>query len=163
MPPVCTVCRHPERDAIDAALVNAVGTFRDIAGRFGVSKTAVHRHGADHLPAHLAKAAEAADYAASDSLLDRLRGLNRETADVLKAAKSAANHDLRLKAIARAEKQLELEARLLGELQEGATINVVLSPEWAMVRALLLDSLRPYPDAAVAVSGRLHALEAGNG
>lgn len=157
MPRVCTVCSHPERDAVDAALVSAAGTIRGIADTYGVSRQAAYRHTADHLPAHLARAREAADYAASDSLLDRLRGLNRETADVLRAAKTAANHDLRLRAIARAEKQLELEARLLGELQDGHTVNLAVLPEWASLRALLMATLAPYPEARAAVASRLTA------
>lgn len=115
----------------------------------------MQRHAADHIPTRLSEAKEAADYAASDSLLDRLRTLNRETADVLRAAKTEANHGLRLKAIARAEKQLELEARMLGELQDGHTINVAILPEWASLRALLLSALAPYPDARAALAETL--------
>lgn len=160
MPRPCTVCAHPDRDAIDRALV-AGEPNRRIAARRAVSEQAVRRHKDDHLPAHLARAHAADAEADADDLLARLRSLNRETADVLREAKGAKDHELRLKAIARAEKQIELEGRLLGELRDGATVNVLVAPEWVAARAALLDALRPYPEARVAVAEALAALGGG--
>jgi hypothetical protein len=70
-------------------------------------------------------------------------------------ADDTKNNDVALKAIARAEKQLELEGRLLGELNEGSTVNVVLTPEWSAIRAAILKALEPYPAARFAVAGAL--------
>src|SRR5258708_36325406 len=61
MPRTCLACRHDARAAIDAALVTAAASLRDIAGQYGLSKSALARHAADHLPAHLAHAADAAE------------------------------------------------------------------------------------------------------
>jgi hypothetical protein len=76
---------------------------------------------------------------------------------VLKAARDAEDHELRLKAITRAEKQIELEGRLLGELRDGAKVNIVITPEWLGVQAVLLDALRPFPEARIAASVALAA------
>lgn len=154
----CTVCAHASRAEIDTALVAGDASYRDVSGRFGLSVSALHRHAGEHLPARMVKASEAAEVVQADSLLDRLRQLNRETAEVLKAAKEAGQHELTLKAIQRAERQLELEARLLGELREGQTVNVLLSPEWLSVRTALMIVLRQHPEAAVAVAASLKAL-----
>ena len=59
-----------------------------------------------------------------EALLERLRAINRETTGILQAARESQNHGIALHAIARAEKQLELEARLLGELNESAKVAV---------------------------------------
>jgi hypothetical protein len=157
---VCTVCTHPQREAIDRALIGGE-RYRDIARRENISKDALYRHKSEHLPVHLTRAADVEEEATATGLLARLRALNAETADVLKEARKSADHDLRLKAIARAEKQIELEGRLLGELQGGATVNVVVAPEWLAIRGALLAALRPYPEAAVQVSATLVALEEG--
>jgi hypothetical protein len=45
----CTVCRHPDRNDIDAAL-RAGTPYRDIARRFQLSKDAISRHRGNHLP-----------------------------------------------------------------------------------------------------------------
>jgi hypothetical protein len=60
----CTICSHPERTEIDKALVSAEEPLRTIADRWTVSKTALIRHKAEHLPLRLAASkatAEAAD------------------------------------------------------------------------------------------------------
>lgn len=147
----CTVCGHADRAAIDAALV-AGEANRRIAARFGLAETSVRRHRADHLPIALVRGQAAAAAAAADDLLGRLRALNRETADVLAAAKRAADHELRLKAIARAEKQIELEGRMLGELADGQTVNVLVLPEWLALRGAVLAALAPFPEARAAVA-----------
>jgi len=153
MPRPCSVCVHPEREAINESLV-AGQALRNIAERFGsVSVTALHRHRRDHLPETMVRAAEAAEVIEAGSLLDRLKTLNTETAAILREARTASpkNNDLALRAIARAEKQLELEARLLGELNEGAVVNVVASPEWVTMRTKIIRALEPFGDAKRAV------------
>ena len=154
MPRHCTICEHPERRKIDEALL-ASETFRKIAGRFETSITALHRHKQSHIPSALAKARDAKEIVRGDSLLDRLRQLNAETQDVLHAAKSEHNHELRLRAISRAEKQLELEGKLLGELNENppAQINV------AMLAPMLLQALGSFPEARLAVARKLQEID----
>jgi len=63
------------------------------------------------------------------TLLDRLRTLNWETLAVLAQAKRARDGDLRLRALARLERQIELEGSMLGQLQQqgiatGVQVNV---------------------------------------
>jgi hypothetical protein len=49
MPRSCTICRHPHRTAMEQVLSEAI-PLRTIADRWSVSKTALIRHKADHLP-----------------------------------------------------------------------------------------------------------------
>ena len=60
VPRTCSICTHPERSAIDKALV-AGEPFRNIAQRSGTSSGALHRHKAEHLPRLLARAQRAED------------------------------------------------------------------------------------------------------
>jgi hypothetical protein len=148
MPRVCTACSHPERGEIDAALVEGE-TLRDIARQYRVGKDVVARHKEAHLPGHLVKAHEVAEIADADTLLSRLRDLNRETSAILKEArtKGSKDNDLALKAIARVEKQIELEARLLDILNDRPIVNILVSQEWLQLRTVLVSALEPYPDA----------------
>lgn len=124
MPRVCTICSHPKREEIDRTLL-AEEPLRDMAGRWSVSKSALSRH-SEHLPAHLAKAKEAAEVMQADSLLDRLLSLNAETMAILKKARTGRvkDNELVLSVILRAEKQLELQGKLLGELNDTPTVNI---------------------------------------
>jgi transposase-like protein len=154
MPRICTICAGAQREEINTALVSHE-SIRAISRRFGVSASALQRHRASHLPATLVKAAAVADVMEAGNLLERLKALNRETAAVLREARDgdSKNNDLALKAIARVEKQIELEGRLLGELHEGSTVNVILTPEWQALRAAIMAALEPYPTARLAVAG----------
>src|SRR5262249_45433479 len=51
MPQTCSICRHPERDDIEAEL-RACTPYRDIARRHNVSKDALSRHRANHMSRH---------------------------------------------------------------------------------------------------------------
>jgi hypothetical protein len=44
----CTICVHAQREAINQALAEG-HSFRDIAGSYAVSKTALHRHWHAHV------------------------------------------------------------------------------------------------------------------
>jgi len=74
--------------------------------------------------------------------------------------KYADPRELALKVAAQLKGQTELLAKLMGDLQQEGTVNLVVSPEWVMVRAELLGALTPYPEARLAVAGRLAALKA---
>jgi transposase len=120
MPRTCSICNHNRRADIEAAIL-AGDSYRSIAKRFGAGDSAILRHKNDgHVAQKLFQAREASAQAESDGLFERLRELNRETAATLRAAKEAKNLHLVLMAIARAEKQIELEGKLLGELGDGA-------------------------------------------
>ncbi len=82
----CSVCRHPERAAIDAALV-AGEPYRRVASRFETSEASIRRH-KGHLSQHLARAHEAKEVAQADSLLDQLKALPRK---LLKRHRSVLN------------------------------------------------------------------------
>lgn len=160
--PRCTVCGHPDREAVEAALVAQRG-LRDIAGQFRLSKSALERHKANHLPATLVKAQHAEVVADADSLLSQVRDLQRKALAILAKAEAAGELRTALQAIGQARGNLELLAKLLGELDDRPQVNVLLAPEWQAVRSALLAALGPFPEARAAVAARLLELEAGNG
>src|SRR3712207_388467 len=158
MPRRCTVCDHPERHSVDETLVNRA-PYRSVAKRFGLSESAVYRHKAEHLPAHLLKAREVEEVAQADDLLDQVRNLQTRVLDILERAEKAGDLRTALAAISQARGNLELLGKLAGELDERPVMNVLVSTEWATIRMALMDALSPYPEARSAVSGQLLELE----
>jgi len=134
MAQICTICIHEHREVIDKALL-AQEPLRNIAKRTGTSASALFRHRRDHVAESLAKSKQASDEVEAGNLFDRLKALNRETAAILAEARASRNHTVALQAIARAEKQIELEARLLSELNDAGMdcrpIQIVLTPDEA--------------------------------
>ena len=159
MPRVCTVCSHPERPAIDRALVQGAA-YSGIARRFGLSDDAVIRHKTDHLPVLLRRAYDAEETARADDLLGELRDLQATTLGILRKAERAGKLGTAVMAIGQARRNLELLAKLIGQLDTRPTVNLLIAPEWLTVRATLLSALAPYPEARTAVAGQLAELEA---
>jgi len=158
MPRSCTVCEHPDRGAIDEALVGGASNL-SVSSLFGVSESAVRRHKANHLPAKLvmARAAEEAaeevaeEVAEADDLLGQVQDLQARTLAILEAAEGSNQHRTALSAIREARSNLELLAKLLGELDERPVVNLNVSPEWLELRAVIVGALEPHPEARGAV------------
>ncbi len=155
MPRPCSICTHPEREEINRALVEAV-PFRKISERFGTSVTALHRHKTDHLPGKLVKAREALEIAEAEGLLGQVRDIHARTLAILEAVESTGEHRTALAAIREARSNLELLAKLIGELDESPTINILIAPH---VQRVIVQALEAYPSARRAVAEALAALE----
>lgn len=147
MPQVCTVCAHPRRMDIEKAHVEGQAA-RAIARRLGISRNALFRHvRANHVLARIAKVVERKQVAEGSELLERLLDLNRQTMEILSKARRGGKSDLALKAISRAEAQLELQARLVGELKDRQVniVNLMIDPETAERMATLYLRRRAAP------------------
>ncbi len=146
MPRTCTVCTHSERADIDQALLGGQ-PLRDIAGRFGTSRSALLRHKKADIPATLAKAKQEEEVRA-ETLYDRLKAINRETAEILAEARESGSLGIALAAINRVERQLELEARLLGQLDNatkvavGINVNPLEDPRFAYLDRMTNEQLK---------------------
>ena len=157
MPRSCTVCVHPKREEINRALVGGASN-RSVASLNDVSEAAVRRHKANHLPAKLVMAQAAEEVAQADDLLGQMRDLHARTLAVLEAAETTNQHRTALSAIREARSNLELLAKLLGELDERPQVNVLISPT---VQTAIIAALEPYPEARLAVADALEGLEDG--
>jgi len=163
VPRTCTICTHPDRAEIDRSLV-AGEPFRSIALRKNVSHMALQRHKKEHLVARMRKASERradADLRTAIDVVAQLRAINSAALTILSTARASGDGDLALKAIDRIQKQIELQAKLIGDLQQEGTVNLSLSPEWLEIRAVIVSALAPHPAAAQAVAASLQTVEWG--
>lgn len=159
MPRVCTVCAHPDRRKIDAALASETSSNRRIATQYGLSEASVRRHRSEHLPIRLVKAAEQEDVRNAIDVYGQLKDINVAVRNVLTQAQRDGDGELALKASDRILKQLELQGRLIGELQDGDTINVIVSPQWVALRTVIIAALENHPDARLSVATAIKTVE----
>ncbi len=97
----CSVCVHPAVAEINRAIVSGT-PIRDVAGRFGLSRSAIARHSADHMQEVLAAAAEArviADIALGADLSAHIRDLQQAAVDVLNGARRRGDDVMVLAAV----------------------------------------------------------------
>jgi transposase-like protein len=150
MPRTCTICSHEDRREIDRALVERM-PYRRIAPRYGVSDRSLRRHARDHLPELLAKAYEAEQSAEADRLLTDMRRLQAKTLLILQRAEEADDLRTALAAVREARNNIALLAEMRGQLDRRPVVNVLVSPEWLELRALIVGALAPHPEAKAAV------------
>ena len=186
MPKPCSICHHPEREAIEKALLDTEAGHRKVAKRFGVSASALFRHRQNHLPKVIARGLaakpipvhreQAHDPATDEHAVviaqhhqeveaekdrhaidatQQLRAINAACLEVLRQAREEKKHSILLRAVDRIARQIELQAKLLGQIQEGTTVNVAVLPEWHGIRQTVLEALEPYPEARMAVARAL--------
>jgi hypothetical protein len=115
----------------------------------------VRRHRKSHLPAELIQAQEAQAVAQADDLLAQVVSLKDKALKILGQAETEGDLRTALAAIRETRSTLELLARLLGELREQTTVNVLVSPEWVQLRTTILTALEPFPEARLHVAGVL--------
>ncbi len=156
----CTVCTHPHREQIDRALLSGEANT-SLSSVFAVSEQALRRHKSSHLPAKLVMAQAAEEVAQADTLLEQVRDLQRRALEILDKAEEAGELRTALGAIREARGNLELLAKLLGELDERPVVNLSVSPEWLELRAVIVAALEPYSEARGAVLRALEGSENG--
>jgi hypothetical protein len=153
---------HEQRPAIDHALVDGRSAHA-LAARYQLSHDAVSRHKATHMPEHLVKAREAEEVGHALDIVQQLKLINEHSVAILTEARQAGNPLVALKAVERIHKQVELQARLLGELNERPQVNVLVASEWLAIRSTLLRVLQPNPEARAAVAEHLLHLDGADG
>ena len=152
----CTICTHPEKASINEALINHVSP-RLISESFGITKSSLDRHRVAHLPVALVDAVQAVEIVQAGNLLDQVVTLQKKTLHILAIAEDAGDLRTAIMAIAQARGNLELLARLSGELQvQQNTVNVMVAdPSWLKLRSGILQALEPWPAARLAVAGAI--------
>jgi hypothetical protein len=167
----CQVCVSKHRHQIEVGIVNRVPS-RVLSARFGCSRDGIVRHAKLHVsPAQ--KAAMLAHKKPSEIDLDQLRisegegllsALVTQRARLQVHAETAAEFGDVRGAVA-AENAIVSNLKLVGQLlgqfapRETRTTTLLVSADYLRVRAALLDALRPFPEAARAVSAALARME----
>src|SRR5579884_2427299 len=134
----CTVCSHPQRTEIEKLRLGGVRSGL-VAAQFGVSKKALQRH-VPHIQRRLELEEKAQAATQPATLLDTLE------------ARRGRPHHI-LAAIREVRANFELLARMVGELQDKAAVqvNILKMPETVTLVTRLRDALTPYPEAKNAV------------
>ena len=157
MSQTCSICSHNRRKQIEAACASGVSNRR-IATQFSTSEAAVRRHKKNCIRPILQEVKAQQDEETAVTALSEMEWMREQIRTIYTYAWGDERQvpDLALKSLAEMRRQVELRAKLEGELDEHS-ITITAIPEWRELRALLLDALRQHPQAKLAV---IRALEA---
>lgn len=159
----CLTCRHPARDAIEAAWVLRRDTQARIAGKHGLNRDAVQRHMEAHVSEERRREivvnarleqADLIDQEINDEQIEVSSGLTRIVREITLILERAKGEDdaLALTALRDMRGTLMDLAKVYGQLQERTTLSVTINeaPEWLRLRAILADVFRQHPEAGKA-------------
>jgi hypothetical protein len=172
-PGSCTVCRHDQRIEIELAVVARV-PMPILAKQYGVSLYSLRRHAANHLGAtqraalalNLAPSAVDLEQLAkseSESLLGNLLSQRARLVSYANACVEAKDFKGAAACEGRITDCLALGAKLLGSIVSRTEVthrSLLLQPDYLRLRAILVETLQPYPEVAAKVAAALHQLEA---
>ena len=162
MPRLCTICESEHRREVDASLVRGE-SMRKIAARYDMNRESVRRHRHEHLPALLALAYAAEQVAEANRLLSRVQAMTERMEDWLERAERSHNYAEVRRFAGEWRHQIELLAKLAGQLQQEGTVNITISAEWIELKAVLVEALRPHPQALGDVLSAIRRKELNNG
>lgn len=118
MPRRCLVCDHPEKEAIDQALLLGKLPITAIAATYQLPRKSIARHRDKHLPETLALAEQANRVAQADDLLGQVQGLRLEAHAIKDSALKDGEYRTALYGIRELLRIVELLARLKVTLLE---------------------------------------------
>lgn len=120
----CSICTHVERKKIESLLMRDV-TYREISGKYPVTKSALDRHKSSHLRRKLIKAREAKEMEEGNNLLEQIRDLQKKALNILSKAESEKDYRAAIGAIREARGCIELLCKLSGQLDERPKVLMV--------------------------------------
>jgi hypothetical protein len=174
--PPCTICTQVDRVRIEA-LRCAGASLDNVAGKFSISRDALHRHFHNGHVTEDARAqylsdvpiAELAQLAASEgtSVLQYLSLVRSILMQEFQLASQTHSHHATSALAGRLNEVLRTIGTLSGEMSEVAArsitihgnINVMNHPAIATLQAKILEALEPFPSAAQAVVAALRSFD----
>lgn len=112
-----------------------------------MSQAAISRHLNEHLAAYVQKALSEYGTSKGVKVLDKLTSTLERLDGFLDEAESKQDAREFVLVAGELRKELELLAKLQGELQQEGTTNITLNPEWLEIRAVIIGALEGHPDA----------------
>jgi hypothetical protein len=158
----CLACQlSPEDQArLHADLLTRVPLSR-ISKRWNINREALRNHKANHITPALTALRTERITTGIRKVVERVEeDLVVETGKMYAAAKKVGNMQLALKAVHEQRGNLELVARLTGELDDRpeVVVNIQSSPVWIAIRSVVFSVLEPHPELRAEISRRLRVL-----
>lgn len=153
MPRKCTICARKDRARIEAAMLSPDLSIRDVAKRFQLTSSAVHRHKESHLPAAAIAKQLARDEERGQSLAEFWADLKRRAERLANEAQRDKDRKGETAAIRELSRLIDLGLRAASELRKPDQANAPLHQhkDWPGLVAALMSALAQYPDAFEAV------------
>lgn len=151
----CTICCHPDREAIESALVNLVSNRR-IATRFSVNEASLRRHKANCIKETVQALQEEREVQLAWNVVSEMGWIHDQAHLIYTDARDEKDHASSLRTLSELRKQIELRNEI--ESRSDESLKSAFLQQWATIREIIFAALAPFPDAKLAVARALLAL-----
>lgn len=151
----CVICKRPSVAAVNAAVLNG-DSLLSIAAKFAVNYHTLRRHSRKCLVEQCSQELIQRHDITQESLSSSVESLRSRTLDILDKAESDGNLGRRdaLLAIRESTRLIELQHKLIGELQSGNHVDIERHPDWMHIKADIIKVLRLHPLALADLRAR---------
>jgi len=143
----CKVCLHPKRAQIEREIAAGKLTKSKAALIVGCHKGTVSRHFSRCVAPQVAKIAQQAREKQGINIIQQLERSLQTTQHIIEISLKRGKTRDALKALDVERRQLELTAKLTGQLHEAPQVNFLLSSEYIQLKQVIIKALEPYPEA----------------
>jgi hypothetical protein len=151
---LCTICNHPERQAIDLALLDRTATLTQLSQQYQLSKSALHRH-KQHLLKKMSQAQNLFHDLLRESYLFMLNKFLGLVWGIAQEADAAGNSRQQLQAVRQGTAIMKFMAKLDGSLSDETVHRLLVTPQWAAAGSLLPTDPRFLADCHQALADSL--------
>ena len=132
----CTICQHPQRQAIDQALITGSATLAALGQQYNLSTSALHRHKA-HLQAKVNRAKDQLQENLRQGCLFWLSQALEISMQTAQAAQAEGNVRVVLQAIRQGTSLIRIILKQDLHLDDRVIYEILASPQWATQTTLL--------------------------
>jgi hypothetical protein len=147
----CKTCSHPQRQAIDLALLDGNATLADLSRHYGLSTSSLFRHN-KHLEVKMARTRETLQHRLRQDYLFTYNEFLETTRHLVRTAAADGDSRQALQAIGQGTRILNSITRLDVQLDDDTVYRLLASPQWTSQGSLLPTDPRFIADSRQALA-----------
>jgi len=150
------MCKHPDREELERKIASKELSMTAAAKLANSNKATVSRHMRNCVASRVRESMKPEPITVEGlNVVNALTTSHEKTLEILTDSLNDGDRRTALLAIQTENKQLELMAKLTGQLNEAPQLNILMNPEFMRLKSVILTTLAPYPDARLKLSERL--------
>jgi hypothetical protein len=158
----CTFCNYRDAALLEQQIATKQLALSQAAKIIGCNKSTVSRHMRNCVAKKVQRAVRLEPTMVEGlNVVNALTTSHRKTLEILSDALNEGDRRTALLAIRTENKQLELMAKLTGQLNEAPQLNLLMSPSFVKLKQVLIKTLEPHPQLRLEVSEALNKLAEG--
>ena len=134
--PKCTICHHPERQAIDCALLTDNDTYAALSHQYGPSISALFRH-KKHLQEKIRQTEKRLENSLHQETLFRYNDFLESTRQIVRTASADGDTRQVLRAVREGTRILNFITKLEVQFDPDTVYRILASPQWVSQDSLL--------------------------